>query len=67
MEAARKSVLQIETVNSNAVLSPLHALCSQILMSVTMKPSVGTTATARTQMAPSAASVTKDTPTHQEI
>lgn len=51
----------------NVVLTFLCALASQILTSVLMKPSVGTTASARTQTAPSAATVTKATPTHQEI
>ncbi len=58
--------MRSDAVNINVVLTSLCALASQILMSVSMKPSVGTTASARTQMAPSAASVTKATPTRQE-
>lgn len=66
-EAVRESVVQNDTVNINAALTSLPALALQILMNVTTKPSVGATASVRTQMAHSAASVTEATPTLREI
>lgn len=66
-EAAREPVVQSDAVNITVVLTSLCALAPQILMSVSTKPSVETTASARTRPAPSAASVTKATPTRRKI